>query len=270
VSRPSLALPAAAPNTVGPPPRASLQNLLLWGALLAMLAGSWKGADMRPLELIRSSGNIAEYLHGFFPPQISDWRDDLRELLTTYEMALWGTVLAVACSVPLGLLGAANLTPWWIHHPVRRVLDGFRAINDMVYALLFVSAVGLGPFSGVLALWISTTGVLAKLFAEAVEAIDARPVEGIRATGAHPLGVILYGVIPQVMPLWVSYTLYRFESNVRSASVVGMVGAGGIGMVLWDVIRAFEYGKTAFVLILLVVSVSLIDMLSAQVRKRLI
>jgi len=122
----------------------------------------------------------------------------------------------------------------------------------------------------VLALWVHTTGVLAKLFSEAVEAIDPRPVEGIRATGAHPLNVVLYGVIPQVIPLWVSYTLYRFESNVRSASVVGMVGAGGIGMVLWDVVRGFEYGKTAFVLILLVLSVSLIDMASAQVRKRLI
>jgi phosphonate transport system permease protein len=112
--------------------------------------------------------------------------------------------------------------------------------------------------------------VLAKLFSEAVEAIDPRPVEGIRATGAHPLGVILYGVIPQVVPLWVSYTLYRFESNVRSAAVVGMVGAGGIGMVLWDVIRGFEYGKTAFVLILLVASVVLIDTVSAQIRKRLV
>ena len=264
----SAAVPTA--NAVPPAPRASLQSLLMWAMLLALLAASWKGADMRPLELLRSSGNLAQYANGFFPPQFSDWRDDLAELVTTYEMALWGTALALACSIPLGLLGAANLTPWWIHQPVRRVLDAFRAINDMVYALLFVSAVGLGPFSGVLALWVSTTGVLAKLFAEAVEAIDARPVEGIRATGAHSLNVVLFGVIPQVMPLWVSYTLYRFESNVRSASVVGMVGAGGIGMVLWDVIRAFEYGKTAFVLILLIVSVTLIDMASAHVRKRLI
>jgi len=139
-----------------------------------------------------------------------------------------------------------------------------------VFALLFVVAVGLGPFAGVLALWVHTTGVLAKLFAEAVEAIDPRPVEGIRATGAHPLNVILYGVIPQVVPLWVSYTLYRFESNVRSASVVGIVGAGGIGAVLWDVIRGFEYGKTATVLILLVLSVVLIDTVSAHIRKRLI
>ncbi len=253
-----------------PPPRSSLQKLLLWGVLLALLAASWTGADMRPLELIHSSGNIAQFISGFFPPQITDWRDDLKELLVTFQIALWGTALAVLCSMPLALLASANLTPWWSHQPVRRLLDAFRAINEMVFALLFVSAVGLGPFAGVLALWVHTTGVLAKLFSEAVEAIDPRPVEGVRATGAHPLSVILYGVIPQVVPLWVSYTLYRFESNVRSAAVVGMVGAGGIGMVLWDVIRGFEYGKTAFVLILLVVSVMLIDTVSAQIRKRLV
>ncbi|HLL19854.1 MAG TPA: phosphonate ABC transporter, permease protein PhnE, partial [Rubrivivax sp.] len=164
----------------------------------------------------------------------------------------------------------ANITPWWVHQPVRRVLDAFRSINEMVFALLFVVAVGLGPFAGVLALWIHTMGVLSKLFSEAVESIDPQPVEGIRATGAHPLHEILYGVIPQVLPLWISYALYRFESNVRAASVVGMVGAGGIGMVLWDVIRGFQYQQTAAVLVMLVVSVSLIDVASAQLRKRMV
>jgi phosphonate transport system permease protein len=135
---------------------------------------------------------------------------------------------------------------------------------------LFIVAVGLGPFAGVLALFVHTTGTLAKLFSEAVEAIDPRPVEGIRATGAHPLVEILYGVIPQVMPLWLSFTLYRFESNVRSASVVGMVGAGGIGVVLFEVIRGFQYAQTCAVLIILVVSVSLIDLLSARLRRRFI
>jgi phosphonate transport system permease protein len=147
-------------------------------------------------------------------------------------------------------------------------MDACRAINEMVFALLFIVAVGLGPFAGVLALFVHTTGTLAKLFSEAVEAIDPRPVEGIRATGAHPLVEIVYGVIPQVLPLWVSFTLYRFESNVRSASVVGMVGAGGIGVVLFEVIRGFQYAQTCAVLIILVVSVSLIDLLSARLRKR--
>ena len=117
---------------------------------------------------------------------------------------------------------------------------------------------------------VHTTGTLAKLFSEAVEPIDPRPVEGIRATGARSLVEIVYGVIPQVLPLWLSFTLYRFESNVRSASVVGMVGAGGIGVVLFEVIRGFEYAQTCAVLIILVVSVSLIDLVSARLRARFI
>src|SRR5207237_7745415 len=131
-----------------------------------------------------------------------------------------------------------------------------RAINEMVFAMLFVVAVGLGPFAGVMALFVHTTGVLAKLFAEAVEAIDPRPVEGIRATGANALEEIVYGVIPQVMPLWISYALYRFESNVRSASVVGMVGAGGIGVILYEVIRGFEYAQTCAVMLIIIVFVT--------------
>ncbi|MEI7444648.1 MAG: phosphonate ABC transporter, permease protein PhnE [Burkholderiales bacterium] len=253
-----------------PAPRTSTATLVLWGLLLALLAGSWNGADMRPLDLVRDAGNMAQYASGFFPPDFREWRHYVSELVITLQIALWGTALAIVCSIPLSLLAASNLTPWWVHQPVRRVLDACRSINEMVFALLFVVAVGLGPFAGVLALWVHTTGTLAKLFSEAVEAIDPQPVEGIRATGAHPLAEIVFGVIPQVLPLWISYALYRFEANVRSASVVGMVGAGGIGMVLWDVIRGFQYAQTAAVLLMLVVSVSVIDVASAALRRRLI
>lgn len=252
------------------PPKTSLATLAAWGLLLALLAGSWKGAEMRPWDLVRDFGNMAEYASGFFPPNFAEWRYYLAEMAVTLQIALWGTALAVVCSVPLALLASANITPWWVHQPVRRVLDGCRAINEMVFALLFVVAVGLGPFAGVLALWVHTTGVLAKLFSEAVEAIDPQPVDGIRATGATALHEVLYGVLPQVMPLWVSYALYRFESNVRSASVVGMVGAGGIGMVLWDVIRGFQYGQTAAVLLMLIVVVSAIDLASSRLRKHIV
>jgi phosphonate transport system permease protein len=149
-------------------------------------------------------------------------------------------------------------------------MDAARAINEMVFAMLFVVAVGLGPFAGVLALWVHTTGILAKLFSEAVEAIDPQPVEGIRATGAHKLEEIGYGVVPQVLPLWISYSLYRFESNVRAAAVVGMVGAGGIGVVLWEIIRGFYYAETCAVLLIVIVTVSVVDLLSAQIRKQFI
>ena len=191
-------------------------------------------------------------------------------MIVTVQIAVWGTLLAVVAAVPVGLLCASNIAPRWLHQPVRRVMDACRAINEMVFAMLFIVAVGLGPFAGVLALAVHTTGTLAKLYSEAVEAIDPRPVEGIRATGAHKLVEIVFGVIPQVMPLWLSFTLYRFESNVRSASVVGMVGAGGIGVVLFEVIRGFQDAQTCAVLIILVVSVTLIDMLSARLRTRFI
>lgn len=255
--------------TVAPPKR-SWFSLLSWAILLAVLVVSWKGAEMAPLTLIQDSGNMATFAADFFPPDFHEWRSYLKEMIVTVQIALWGTVLAIVCSVPLGILCADNITPWWIHQPLRRVMDAFRSINEMVFAMLFVVAVGLGPFAGVLALWISTTGVLAKLFAEAVEAIDPGPVEGVRATGASALQEVIYGVIPQVMPLWVSYALYRFEANVRSATVVGMVGAGGIGVILWENIRAFQFVQTCAVLLVIIVVVSLIDVLSQRLRKRFI
>jgi len=248
-------------------PGPGLGQLLLWGGTLALLAASWQGADMRPLDLLRDSGNMAKYASGFFPPNFHEWRVYFSEMLVTLEIALWGTALAVACAIPFGLLSSANVAPAWVYQPVRRLMDCCRAINEMVFAMLFVVAVGLGPFAGVLALWVHTTGILAKLFSEAVEAIDPQPVEGIRATGAGKLEEIAYGVIPQVVPLWISYSLYRFESNVRSAAVVGMVGAGGIGVVLWEIIRGFYYAETCAVMIIIVITVSVIDLVSARLRK---
>ncbi len=241
-----------------------------WLVVVGVLAWAWQGAEIRPLDLIRDAGNMGTFARDFFPPDFHDWRIYVKEMVVTLHIALWGTVLAIIAAVPLGLLSAGNIAPVWVHQPVRRVMDACRATNEMVFAMLFIVAVGLGPFAGVLALFIHTTGTLGKLFAEAVEAIDPRPVEGIRATGAHKLAELAYGVIPQVMPLWLSYSLYRFESNVRSASVVGMVGAGGIGVVLFEVIRSFQYAQTCAVLLMLIVTVSLIDVLSAWLRSRFI
>lgn len=264
---PQLSVVAPVP---APPPRTSLASLVAWGVLLALLAGSWQGADMRPLDLLRDSANMAEYAASFFPPDFSEWRHYLQEIVITVQIALWGTVLAVLCAVPFGLLSSSNLVPAWVYQPVRRLMDAARAINEMVFAMLFIVAVGLGPFAGVLALWVHTTGILAKLFSEAVEAIDPQPVEGIRATGAGALEEIVYGVLPQVLPLWISFSLYRFESNVRSASVVGMVGAGGIGVVLWEIIRGFQYAQTCAVMLVIVVTVTCIDLVSARIRSALI
>jgi phosphonate transport system permease protein len=254
-------------------PASSKHSLLWyasWAALLLALTASWQGADMRPLDLIKDSGNMATYAADFFPPNFSQWPLFIEEMIVTLQIALWGTTLAVITAIPMALLGSANLVPAWVYQPIRRVMDACRAINEMVFAMLFVVAVGLGPFAGVLALWIHTTGILAKLFSEAVESIDPQPVEGIRSTGAGALHEILYGVIPQVMPLWISFALYRFESNVRSATVVGMVGAGGIGVVLWEIIRGFQYAETCAVMLIIIATVTCIDLLSARIRRALV
>jgi phosphonate transport system permease protein len=245
-------------------------SLLGWVAVLAVLGGAWHGADMRPLDLLSDSGNMGQFAKDFFPPDFSEWRSYLHEMAVTLSVAVWGTALSLVCAVPCGLMSAHNMAPMWIVQPMRRVMDACRAINEMVFAMLFIVAVGLGPFAGVLALWVHTTGVLAKLFAEAVEAIDPRPAEGVRATGATSLDEIIYAVLPQVLPLWISYALYRFESNVRSAMVVGMVGAGGIGVVLYEAIRSFDYASTAAVLIMVIVVVTAIDLASAWVRAKVI
>ena len=265
-------LPRAAATALEIPqrPKQSLLVLLAWGVACAVLAWSWQGADMRPLALVRDAGNMGTYAAGFFPPDFTEWRIYLNEMVITLHIALWGTVLAIVCAIPCSLLCANNISPWWVRQPMRRLMDAARAINEMVFAMLFVVAVGLGPFAGVLALFVHTTGILAKLFSEAVEAIDPKPVEGIRAAGAHPLEEIVYGVIPQVLPLWISYALYRFESNVRSAAVVGMVGAGGIGVVLWEIIRGFQYAQTCAVMLMIVITVSLIDVISARIRNAFI
>jgi phosphonate transport system permease protein len=248
-------------------PKWNIWQLAAWALLLAVLAASWKGADMRPADLFRDAGNMGRYAADFFPPDFRDWRIYVDETLVTLQIAIWGTALAMVLAVPCGLLCSANIVPWWIYQPMRRLMDAARAINEMVFAMLFVVAVGLGPFAGVLALFVHTTGILAKLFSEAVEAIDPHPVEGIRSTGASSLEEIVFGVIPQVLPLWISYSLYRFESNVRSATVVGMVGAGGIGVVLWEIIRGFYYAQTSAVMIMIIVTVSVIDLFSARIRK---
>jgi len=224
----------------------------------------------RFVNLYTDAGNMAEYASGFLKPNFRDLDYFIEQIILTVQIAVWGTFLSVLAAIPFGILSSNNIVPWWVYQPVRRLMDAFRAINELVFAVLFVVAVGLGPFAGVMALFIHTTGILAKLFSEAVEAIDPRPVEGIRATGASRLQEVVYGVVPQVLPLWMSFSLYRFESNVRSATVLGMVGAGGIGQVLFESIRGFYYAETAAILIVVILTVTIVDLISQQLRKLVI
>ncbi|WP_417323628.1 PhnE/PtxC family ABC transporter permease [Enterobacter kobei] len=253
-----------------PPPKRSWFSLISWAILLAVLVISWKGAEMDPLLLFKDSGNMATFAADFFPPDFSQWQDYLSEMAITLQIAVWGYGHHEQHRKDHFVNRAAG-----VHQATHRLVypprhDVFRAHQAKRNGENDGKGVGLGPFAGVMALFIHTTGVLSKLLSEAVEAIEPGPVEGIRATGANKIEEILYGVLPQVMPLLISYSLYRFESNVRSATVVGMVGAGGIGVTLWEAIRGFQFQQTCALMVLIIVTVSLLDFLSQRLRKHFI
>lgn len=240
----------------------------IWSVIVGILAWSYGPAEIyRFTNLYTDAGNMAEYASDFLTPNFHDWDIYVEQMLLTIQMAFWGTFLAVIFAVPFALLSSNNMVPYWLLFPVRRMMDAFRAINEIVFAVLFIVAVGLGPFAGVMALFVHNVGVIAKLFSEVVETIDSRPVEGIRATGATRLQEIVFGVIPQVLPSWISLSLYRLETNVRSATVLGIVGAGGIGFILHESIRSFDYAASSAIIIVIIVSVSVVDIVSQQLRK---
>lgn len=263
-----LAQPAAPPTR---PLTARVFDILLWGGIAAMLVISFQPVGMPKLALLfANSDNMRQFGRDFIHPDFSQVGNLVAMMWLTIQIAFWGTTLSVLIAIPLGLLGAKNITPPYVQLPIRRVLDLLRAVPDLVVAFFFLVAVGPGPLPGVLAIAIGTGGVLGKLFAEAVEAIEPGPVEGVRATGATRLQQIVWGVIPQVAPLWTSYGLYRFESNSRSATVLGLIGAGGIGGVLFDALGSFNYAKVSAIVIIVTLSVALIDLLSQTIRSRLI
>ena len=257
-----------------PPSRPLGQQLFdlgLWGGIIVLLVISFGPAEMSKLpKLFENSDNMRQFGREFLHPDFSDWTFLVSQMWLTVQIALWGTAIAVLIAVPLGLLGARNVTPSYVQLPIRRLMDVLRSVPDLVIGTIFVVAVGLGPFAGVMALALNTGGVLGKLFSEAVESIDKGPVEGVRATGAAPLQEVVWGVIPQVAPLWTSYALYRFESNSRAATVLGLIGAGGIGQILFDSLNSFSYSRVSAIAIVIVVAVSLIDLLSQTIRGRLL
>jgi len=266
----ALFAPRDAANPVAATPARRATNVLVWGGVVFLLLISFGPVEMWKATLIvTNSANTQRLTQSFLHPDFTLWQDYVAAMWLTVQIALWGTFIAILIAVPLGLLASRNVSPPWIQQPVRRLLDVLRAVPDLVVATLFLVAVGLGPFAGVIAIAINTGGVLAKLFSEAVESIDPQPVEGVKAVGGSRLHEVIWGVLPQVAPLWTSYALYRFESNARSATVLGLIGAGGIGQLLFDSLNAFKYGQTAVIVLVIVVAVSLIDLLSQTLRSRL-
>jgi phosphonate transport system permease protein len=189
----------------------------------------------------------------------------------TVAMAFLGVLIGTIFALGLGFLAAKNTMPVGVvRHAVRRMLDVFRGVDDVVWGLVFVRAVGLGPLAGVLALWISSMGNLAKLYSEAIENIDRKQVEGVRATGADGPRIIRYGYLPQIFPVFLSLSLYSFESATRSATILGLVGAGGVGMIIIERFRAGLFDQVAFVVLNILVVIAVIDWLSGMIRKRFI
>jgi phosphonate transport system permease protein len=188
--------------------------------------------------------------------------------LETIQMAIAGTALALAVAFPMGFLAARNTSPSpAVYHGCRLLLNFVRTIPDLALGLLFVSAVGLGAFAGTLALFIHTASVLGKLMSEAVENIDEGVVEAIRATGAGYLQTLTFAVVPQILPDLISFALYRLETNIRAASVLGLIGAGGIGYLMNTAFRTFQYREAAAIVLVLIVLVMAVDYLSARLRK---
>ena len=189
----------------------------------------------------------------------------------TIAMAFVGTLAGTIFALGLAFLAARNTMPVaLLRHGVRRLLDVFRGIDQIVWGLVFVRAVGLGPLAGVLAIWVSDMGNLAKLYSEAIENIDRKQVEGVRATGADTGRIIRYGYLPQILPVFISLSLYSFESSTRSATILGLVGAGGIGMIIIERFRAGLFDQVAFVVLNVLVVIAIIDWGSGLIRKRFI
>jgi len=233
--------------------------IILWWAA--------QGSGLSLTELIKGGPWIWDFLTRMLPPNFGFAEALVKPALETIQIAIWGTLLAIIMAVPICFFAARNLSPSaFVFHSTRQVLNIARGINEIILALIFVAAVGLGPFAGVIALAIHGAGMLGKFFAESIEEIDQGPIEALRSTGAGPIQVIIFGVIPQVVTAWIAVCLYRFETNLRQATVLGMVGAGGIGFELVGSMKLFQYKDTAMCILVIVVMVMTADYASNKLR----
>lgn len=245
---------------------------LIWAAFVAVLAlGLWRVLPEWDA-FAAGLGKLGFLVRFMIPPAHGGHLHQmLHGLAETLAMAFMGTLLAAVAALPLGFLGARNVLPVRLFHfGLRRLFDGLRGIDSLIWAIVFVAAVGMGPFAGILALAVPDTGTLAKLFAEAVENVEKRQVEGIEAAGANGIERARFGILPQVLPVMLSHVLYFFEGNTRSATILGVVGAGGIGLQLAERIRLDDWQEVAFIILLILVTVAVIDFVSGRLRRRII
>jgi phosphonate transport system permease protein len=242
-------------------------------AVALLMFGLWY-LGFSPSRLLLGLSSLGKFVVLMFPP---DWGDSAslwrftRALAETVAIALLGTMLAAVIALPLSFVAARNTTVSKIlRFFARRSFDTLRGIDTLVWALIWVNVVGLGPFAGVLAIASSDIGSFGKLFSEAIEGSDRKPVEGILASGGSRLHAIRFGILPQVAPVLIGQYLYYFESNTRSATIIGIVGAGGIGLQLSEQIRTLEWQTVCFIIIMILVTVSVIDLISSRLRSAII
>jgi len=225
----------------------------------------------RPQDLVTGFHGMVDIISRATPPDFSKLPDVVWPALETVDIAIFGTISGVCMALPLAVLAAANVTPSRVFYYVSRGLIGFtRAVPDLVWALFFVTAVGLGPFPGGLALAVHSIGMLGRLFAETIENMDMAPIDALSLTGANRLQVFTHGVVPSVLPALTGIGLYRLDENIRSSLVLGFVGAGGIGFQLLTAMNLFQYREVSLLLIVIFVIVFAAERLSAICRQRLI
>ena len=220
-----------------------------------------------PSKIFFGLGELALMVMRMFPPDAQQFNTYLYAIAETLAIALLGTLSAAVVAFPLGFLAARNTTiNRVVHFFARRSFDTLRGIDILIWALIWINVVGLGPFAGVLALFMSDLGIFGKLFSEAIEAADQKPVEGVLSTGGTHATSVRFGILPQVMPILLSQVLYAFESNTRSASIIGIVGAGGVGLILSEQIRTMELQQLSCVILMVLVTVALIDFFCSKIR----
>jgi phosphonate transport system permease protein len=256
---------------------ASVFRSQAWGgyalalAMLALMVYGMAHLGFSFPKLIAGFANLGKFVVLMFPPTWGDTPSLLRylhALAETVAIAFLGTLLAAILAFPLGFLAARNATiSQIVRFFARRSFDTLRGVDMLIWALIWVNVVGLGPFAGVLAIMMSDLGSFGKLFSEAIEASDKHPVEGVLAAGGSRLHGIRFGILPQILPVLISQLLYYFESNTRSATIIGIVGAGGIGLALSEQIRTLEWQTVCFLVILILLTVAVIDFISSRLRK---
>lgn len=223
--------------------------------------------DVSWSRFVAGIGNGGEFLGEMVPVDFSRWKLLIENLLETIEIAIIASAFGVFFSLPVGLLAARNLMPTWVTWPFRVFIALCRSFHPVIFAILFVKAVGFGPLAGILTLIFASIGFIGKLFAEAIEEISLKPVEALRAAGAPFLSVILYAVLPQVLNRFIGFSSYQLDANLRNSTMVGIVGAGGIGGTLFAAFQRFDYDFLAAILISIIALVMMSEFISVQIKK---